>query len=257
MVTNKNLIQKEQIKVSYIKKIIINFAISVIRSWKYHKSSKNTLQPKDFIKINKSLIKKSYDNKGIKLTDKEMRKKLENIRKKVKIGQKPKKLLYASKSFVYGLPTPKQEGIADLIYNAYGNKAEEILKKNYEVFIKKKSKYHKIGNVIPRFISPKVEEMKKKEEEKKANLLDNSLEFLDKKDNKPLYKLKMFQDVGSKVAEGIRNFKTFKPIVSRKNIKIQEFNENDNNKIINKVQKNLFQKENIELIDKDLTINKK
>ena len=90
MVTNKNLIQKEQIKVSYIKKIIINFAISVIRSWKYHKSSKNTLQPKDFIKINKSLIKKSYDNKGIKLTDKEMRKKLENIRKKVKIGQKPK-----------------------------------------------------------------------------------------------------------------------------------------------------------------------
>ena len=99
--------------------------------------------------------------------------------------------------------------------------------------------------------------MKKKEEEKKANLLDNSLEFLDKKDNKPLYKLKMFQDVGSKVAEGIRNFKTFKPIVSRKNIKIQEFNENDNNKIINKVQKDLFQKENIELIDKDLTINKK
>ncbi len=45
----------------------------------------------------------------------------------------------------------------------------------------------KIGKVIPRFISPKVEEMKKKEEERKANLLDNPLEYFDKKDGKPLY----------------------------------------------------------------------
>ena len=61
-----------------------------------------------------------------------------NIRQKIKIGHKPQKILYPNNSCVYGLPTAKQEGIKDLINNTYGNKAEEILKKNYEAFIKKK-----------------------------------------------------------------------------------------------------------------------
>ena len=39
---------------------------------------------------------------------------------------------------VYSLPSPKHEDIADLIYNSYGNKAEEDLKKNYEDFIAQK-----------------------------------------------------------------------------------------------------------------------
>ena len=186
-----------------------------------------------------------------------MRKKMENVRKKIKMGRKPQKLLYASKSCVYGLPSPKQEGIANLIYNIYGNKAEEIRKKNYENFIKEKSRFHKVGKVIPRFISPKVEEMKKKEEERKANLLDSPLQILEKKEEKSLYKLKIFKNVGSKVAESIRQFRTFKPIMSKKNNKSQIFNENDINKIINKVHNEIQEKEkeNIEQMKKDLIDN--
>ena len=95
-----------------------------------------------------------------------MRKKYENIRKKIKIGQKPKKLLYASRSQIYGLPSPKNEPIANLIYNIYGNESEEILNKNYEEKKKKKSKINKTEKIVPRFISPKVEEMKKRRKQK-------------------------------------------------------------------------------------------
>ena len=47
-------------------------------------------QPKDFTKINKSLLQKSIH--GEKENEKELRKKLGNSRKKVKQGHKPQKL---------------------------------------------------------------------------------------------------------------------------------------------------------------------
>ena len=47
-----------------------------------HESSKSALQPKDFTQINKSLIKKSV--KEEKLPEKELRKKFNSVRKKVK-----------------------------------------------------------------------------------------------------------------------------------------------------------------------------
>ena len=164
-----------------------------------------------------------------------MRKKYENIRKKIKIGQKPKKLVYASRSQVYGLPSPKNEPIANLIYNIYGNESEEILNKNYEEFIAQKSKINKTEKVVPRFISPKVEEMKIKEENRKANIFDNYTE-------KPLYKLKMFQDIGSKVAENIRKFRSFKPLMQKNINKSQEFDLNGVDKLIEKLQNDIEQK---------------
>ena len=61
-----------------------------------------------------------------------------------------------------------------------------------------------------------VELMKKKEEERKANNLDFDLiEEENKEPEKPLYKLKMFQNVGSKVAEDIKKFKTYKPFIAK------------------------------------------
>ena len=56
-----------------------------------HESSEAIKQPKDFTKINKSLLQKSI--KEEKLPEKELRKKLGNIRKKVKKGHKPEKIL--------------------------------------------------------------------------------------------------------------------------------------------------------------------
>ena len=136
--------------------------------------------------------------------------------------------------FAYGLPYPPHEDIADLIYNTYGNRAEDQIRKEYEAFIAEKSKVHRRPKVVPRFISPKVEEMRKKEEERKANSLDapideENLEEENKEPEKPLYKLKMFLNVGSKVAEGIKKFKTYKPFNVKKSVE----EENDGiNKVI-------------------------
>ena len=171
-----------------------------------------------------------------------------DIRKKMKHGENHQKLFLPPEDFVYGLPYPPRDSISDLIYNTFGNKAEEELKKDYEAFIAEKSKIYRRPKVVPRFISPKVEEMKKKEEERKANLLDAPIdEVLEEEENKepekPLYKLKMFQNVGSKVAEGIKKFKTYKPLDTKPTIK----EENTGiNKIINDVQEDVKQREKAE-----------
>ena len=171
-----------------------------------------------------------------------------DIRKKMKQGVKKTNIVLPDEDFVYGLPNPPHEDIADLIYNTYGNKAEESIKQEYENYIAQKSKVYRRPKVIPRFINPKVEEMKKKEEERKANSLDapieeENLEEEKKEPEKPLYKLKMFLNVGSKVAEGIKKFKTYKPY------KIKEHHEEESdaiNKIISDVQEDVKQKEQIE-----------
>ena len=171
-----------------------------------------------------------------------------DIRKKMKQGVKKTNIVLPDEDFVYGMPNPPHEDIADLIYNTYGNKAEESIKQEYEHYIAQKSKVYRRPKVIPRFINPKVEEMKKKEEERKANSLDapieeENLEEEKKEPEKPLYKLKMFLNVGSKVAEGIKKFKTYKPY------KIKEHHEEESdaiNKIISDVQEDVKQKEQIE-----------
>ena len=59
-----------------------------------------------------------------------------------------------------------------------------------------------------------------------------------KKNDKPLYKLKMFQDVGSKVAEEIKLFKTYHPYKKKKK------NEDGVDYLINKVQGEIQQNQN-------------
>ena len=180
-------------------------------------------------------------------SNKDFRKNVD-IRKKMKQGVKKTNIVLPDEDFVYGKPNPPHEDIADIIYNTYGNKAEESIKQEYENYIAKKSKVYRRPKVIPRFINPKVEEMKKKEEERKANSLDapieeENLEEEKKEPEKPLYKLKMFLNVGSKVAEGIKKFKTYKPY------KIKEHHEEESdaiNKIISDVQEDVKQKEQIE-----------
>ena len=195
-------------------------------------------------------MQKSY--KGENIPEKELRKKLNNIRKKVKQGQKHIKENIPYSNRVFGLASPKHEDIADIIYNTYGNKAEEDLKKSYEAFISQKSKVYHRPKVVPRFISPKVEEMKKKEEERKAKLLDTFDKLFEdekKEPEKPLYKLKMFQNVGSKVTEGLKKFKTYKQhnmATKEKNEMKKEKDEEGINKVIQDVQKDVEKKEEIE-----------
>ena len=233
------------IRVSLFKFLTIYLLfISVIRSWKTHESSVTAQPPQDFIKINKLSVKMGATGH---ISNKDFRKNVD-IRKKMKQGGKQKNLVLPEEDFAYGLANPPHEDIADLIYNTYGNRAEEMIKKDYEDFIAEKSKIYRRPKVVPRFISPKVEEMKKKEEERKANMLDAPIEEenvdeQNKEPEKPLYKLKMFQNVGSKVTEGIKKFKTYKPFKVKHNI---EEENNGINKIINDVQEDVKQREQVD-----------
>ena len=128
--------------------------------------------PQDFTTINKFAVKMGATGHT---SNKEFRKNVD-IRKKVKVGTINKNIILPDEEFAYGLPNPPHEDIADIIYNTYGNRAEEQIKKEYEAFIAEKSKVYRRPKVVPRFINPKVEEMKKKEEERKANSLDAPIE---------------------------------------------------------------------------------
>lgn len=166
-----------------------------------------------------------------------------DIKQKKKEGSKDRKIILPPDDFVYGMPNRPPTPIKDVINNQYGNKAEAIIKNEYRKFIRNRSQQNlRPPKVIPRYINPLVEIMKKKEEEKKMNSLDANLDEEDifgKKDEKPLYKLKMFQSVGSRVAEGIKQFKTYHPYKKK-----DKLNDEGLNNLINKVQEEIKQKEN-------------
>ena len=105
--------------------------------------------------------------------------------------------------------------------------------------------------------------MKRREEERKAGNMNSPFEyqkFKEKIENeKPLYKLKRFLNIGSKVTEGIKKFRTYKPLMHI-NIhsvsKSQEKETSNINKIIDDIQKDVQEKEKIEQIGNNLTSNK-
>ena len=197
--------------------------------------------PQDFIRINKLAIKMNAANyKSIK----DFRKSID-IKQKVKHGSITKKIILPPEDFVYGKPNRPPTPIKEVINNDYGNRAEATIRNEYKRFIKHKSHANfKPPKVNPRYINPLVEELKRREEERKKNSLDAPLsdeELFRKKDDKPLYKLKMFQSVGSKIAETIKQFKTYHPYKKKEKVNM---NDDGIDNLINKVQKEIKQKEN-------------
>ena len=175
-------------------------------------------------------------------TNKDFRRNID-IRQKVRVGQKFKKYELPEEDFTYGLPNRPSTPIKDVINNAYGNRAEDLIRREYDAFIQEKTKiYRRPPKVVPRYISKKVEEMRKRDEERKANDLDAPIEEIQEevKDQKPLYKMKMFQNVGSKVAEGIKQFKTYQPY------KKEPKEGADVDHLINKLEGEIKEKEQVE-----------
>ncbi len=179
-------------------------------------------------------------------TNKDFRKTVD-IRQKMRHGKIEKKIYLPPEDFAYGLPNRPPTPFKDVIYNAYGNRAEDVIRNEYDCYIRERSvKNKRPPKVIPRYINPKVEELKRREMEKKAGSLngydplDVPLDMLEqtKKNEKPLYKLKMFQDVGSKVAEEIKLFKTYHPYKKKKKT------DDGVDYLINKVQGEIQQNEN-------------
>jgi hypothetical protein len=175
-------------------------------------------------------------------TNKDFRKTVD-IRQKMRHGKIEKKIYLPPEDFAYGLPNRPPTPFKDVIYNAYGNRAEDVIRNEYDCYIRERSvKNMRPPKVVPRYINPKVEELKKREMDRKAGSLN--YEPIDdpysqaKKNDKPLYKLKMFQDVGSKVAEEIKLFKTYHPYKKKKK------NEDGVDYLINKVQGEIQQNQN-------------
>ena len=147
-------------------------------------------------------------------TNKDFRKTVD-IRQKVRHGKIERKIYLPPEEFAYGLPNRPPTPFKDVIYNAYGNRAEDIIRNEYDNYIRERSvKDNRPPQVITRYINPKAEEYKKRDLERKTGGLTGYNEFenndnpYETKNEKPLYKLKMFQDVGSKVAEEVKLFKT-------------------------------------------------
>jgi hypothetical protein len=190
---------------------------TIIRSWKVHHPSRTAQPPQDFITINKLAIKMNATNFG---TNKDFRKTVD-IRKKVRHGKIERKIYLPPEEFAYGLPNRPPTPFKDVIYNAYGNRAEDIIRNEYGNYIRERSvKNMRPPEVITRYINPKAEEYKLRDLEKKNGGLTtyNAFDQDQEKNEKPLYKLKMFQDVGSKVAEEVKLFKTYHPYRKKKKV---------------------------------------
>jgi hypothetical protein len=177
-------------------------------------------------------------------TNKDFRKTVD-IRQKMRHGKIEKKIYLPPEDFAYGLPNRPSTPFKDVIYNAYGNRAEDVIRNEYDYYIRERSvKNMRPPKVVPRYINPKVEEIKRKEMEKKAGTLnafdlENPYGMTQVKNDKPLYKLKMFQDVGSKVAEEVKLFKTYHPWHKKKK------NNDGVDYLINKVQGEIQQNQNL------------
>ena len=97
--------------------------------------------------------------------------------------------------FVYGLKTRVGTPIKNVVNNVYGRKAEDEIRKSYADIVEDK-------NVVRRLVTKNTPHFKKLRE------MNRFIRY-GPGEEKPLYKLKMFQDVGSKVTEGIKQFRTY------------------------------------------------
>ena len=155
-------------------------------------------------------------------TNKDFRKTVD-IRQKVRHGKIERKIYLPPEEFAYGLPNRPPTPFKDVIYNAYGNRAEDIIRNEYDNYIRDRSvKNNRPPEVITRYKNPKAEEYKMRDLERKTGGL-TGFDNMDNnpygtKNEKPLYKLKMFQDVGSKVAEEVKLFKTYHPWKKKKKV---------------------------------------
>lgn len=170
-----------------------------------------------------------------------------DIKQKIKHGCIDRRIHLPKEDFTYGKPNRPPTPIKDIINNNYGNMAEISIRNEYKNFLKKIRSQSNIS------INRKLAQMRKMLEEKRKKMqedrnerkglgMGDKPEFNTIKLEKPLYKLKMFQDVGSKVAEGLKLFKSYRPPkkkikIDKRNNKSAVYNESSNiniDKIINK-----------------------
>ena len=193
----------------FVKKDLEN-AGDITNKWKVHRPSSTRPPSKNFIEINKLGIKMNATNYA---TNKDFRK-TADIRQKIRVGHKTKKAILPDDSFTYGMPYRIPIPIKDLIQGVFGNQAEQDIRNEYNHFCNESNKnYQKTPRVIARHYNEIIDKMKIYDQIRKRNGLDipynqiqNELES-----KKPVYKMKMFKNVESKVSQRIKEFKTYHP----------------------------------------------
>ena len=148
--------------------------------------------------------------------------------------------------FTYGKPNRPPTPIKDIINNNYGNIAEISIREEYKNFIKKirshsnlniNNKFHNLRKSMEAK-AKKIEEQKNKNEPS-----DKSSGSIIAKNKIEQYKLKMFMDVKSKVAESIKMFKSYRPMKKKIKAKDKINNLSSIDNMINKLEEEAKQKE--------------
>ena len=175
----------------------------------------------DYVRINKLAVKMNATNFG---THKDFRKTVD-IRQNIKKGKKKQCIYLPPTDFAYGVPNRTPTPIKEVINGEYGNRAENNIDREYDHYINEqrdlKNRMKQPPKVVTRYVNPKVQIIKEREMEKmKYNNPDYDPldEELPPEDMHPLWKMKMFQGAKSKVAEEIKQFKTYHPYKKRDNI---------------------------------------
>ena len=132
-------------------------------------------------------------------------------------------IMLPEEGFAYGIANKPGTPMKNVMYNYYGNLAEEQIRKSYEDYFTEKSKVKKL-------VIKKTPHFKKMQELRKSMAKGHEVQ-----EQKPLYKLKMFQDVPSKVKYQINQFKTSK----KKNNLIKKEGETDAANIAQQVQEEI------------------
>lgn len=148
-----------------------------------------------------------------------------DIKQKLKRGRLDRKIYLPKEGFTYGKPNRPPTPIKDIINNNYGNLAEISIRDEYKNFIKKMRSNSNLNlNSKYNHMRKTLEAKRKKIDEKKDKNKFADKSCINSAKNKiELYKLKMFMDVKSKVAESIKMFKSYRP---KKKFKVEVKNNN-------------------------------
>ena len=134
-------------------------------------------------------------------THKDFRKHID-IRKKMRHGTKERHIVLPPEDFAYVRRSILASLTKDVINNGYGNRAEDVIGMEYQTFMKEKQLVNRlVPKTTPHF-----------------NKMMQTRRMQENYEEKPLYKMKMFKDVGSKVAEGVKMFKTYHPMKRKDNL---------------------------------------
>ena len=126
-------------------------------------------------------------------TNKDFRKTVD-IRQKVRHGKIERKIYLPPEDFAYGLPNRPPTPFKDVIYNAFGNRAEDIIRNEYGNYIRERSvKNSRPPEVITRYINPKAEEYKMRDVERYIKIYEKLFK------KKTLNKNKKFEESKNKV----------------------------------------------------------